>query len=86
MKYRSNFKIIHGDGKDGYPEKSVKQDYDGIHIGAACESIPYFLFQQLKRGGILVIPLKRDINQLKKFISLLRLNIFLVKKIKMNLR
>lgn len=58
MKYKSHFKIIHGDGKDGYPEKSVKQDYDGIHIGAACDYIPFHLLRQLKRKGIMIIPLK----------------------------
>ena len=63
-RYKRNFKILTKDGKLGHPSKSKEELYDGIHIGAACESIPYFLFQQLKRGGILVIPLKRDINQL----------------------
>lgn len=58
MKYKTHFKIIHGDGKNGYPEKSLKQDYDGIHIGAACDFIPFHLLRQLNRGGIMVIPLK----------------------------
>lgn len=59
-RYKRNFKIISKDGKLGHPSKRNEELYDGIHIGAACESIPYFLFQQLKRGGILVIPLRRE--------------------------
>ena len=62
--YKRNFKILSKDGKLGHPSKKNEELYDGIHIGAACESIPYFLFQQLKKGGILVIPLKRDMDQL----------------------
>ena len=63
-RYKRNFKIFSKDGKLGHPSKKNEELYDGIHIGAACESIPYFLFQQLKKGGILVIPLKRDMDQL----------------------
>ena len=63
-RYKRNFKIISKDGKLGHPSKKNEEIYDGIHIGAACDSIPYYLFQQLKRGGILVIPLKKNENNL----------------------
>ena len=59
-KYKRNFKIMYKDGKLGHPSKKNEEIYDGIHIGAACESIPYYLFQQLKKEGILVIPLKKN--------------------------
>ena len=55
--YEDNFKLIKGDGKKGYPEGSTDELYDGIHIGARCEKIPGTLLAQLKRGGIMVIPL-----------------------------
>jgi len=63
MKYKRNFKLLHIDGKFGYPKHKNQELYDGIHIGAACDYIPYFLFQQLKKGGIMVIPLKIKENQ-----------------------
>ena len=63
-RYKRNFKILSKDGKLGHPSKKNEEIYDGIHIGAACDSIPYYLFQQLRRGGILVIPLKKNENNL----------------------
>ena len=63
-RYKRNFKIISKDGKLGHPSKKNEEIYDGIHIGAACDSIPYYIFQQLKRGGILVLPLKKNENDL----------------------
>ena len=59
-RYKRNFKILSKDGKLGHPSKKNEEIYDGIHIGAACDSIPYYLFQQLRRGGILVIPLRKN--------------------------
>ena len=56
--YKRNFKILLKDGKLGYPSKINKEIYDGIHIGAASDTIPYYVLQQLKKGGILVLPLK----------------------------
>ena len=49
--------------KDLY--SSVKMEYDGINIGAACDYIPFHLLRQLKREGIMVIPLKVDENRLQ---------------------
>ena len=63
-RYKRNFKILSKDGKLGHPLRKNEEIYDGIHIGASCDSIPYYLFQQLKRGGILVIPLKKNENNL----------------------
>jgi protein-L-isoaspartate(D-aspartate) O-methyltransferase len=63
MKYKRNFNIMNKDGKLGYPSNSKEEKYDGIHIGASCEYIPFHLLNQLKKGGIMVIPLKiRDNN------------------------
>ena len=54
---RSNMKFIHGDGYKGYPRK-VKYD----RIIATCgsnNSYPPSLGEQLKEGGILLIPIKK---------------------------
>jgi len=52
--YKRNFEIRIGEGRDGVP--SLK--FDGIHIGADCKEIPPKLYNQLKIGGIMVLPLK----------------------------
>lgn len=65
LKNRGHLKIIKGDGKDGYPIKSVKMEYDGIHIGAAWDYIPFHLLRQLKKGGIMVLPLKMGSDRLQ---------------------
>tara|TARA_B100000902_G_C26919022_1_gene720757 strand:+ start:5 stop:502 length:498 start_codon:yes stop_codon:yes gene_type:complete len=62
--YKNSFVIKKGDGKLGYPNRKNNEIYDGIHIGAACDYIPHYILQQLKRGGILVIPLKLDKEKL----------------------
>ena len=41
------------DGFAGYEEAAP---YDAIHVGAAPETIPDALMQQLKPGGLLVLP------------------------------
>lgn len=41
------------DGFKGYPEQGP---YDAIHVGAAPETIPEALKQQLKPGGVLLLP------------------------------
>jgi len=58
LKYKRNFKILHKDGKKGFPENTKIEKYDGIHIGAACDFIPHALLAQLKKNGIMLIPLK----------------------------
>ena len=37
---------------------SSKEKYDAIHVGASCDSIPIYLVHQLKKGGLMVLPLK----------------------------
>ncbi len=45
--------VIHGDGTLGYPDKAP---YDRIIVTAAAPDIPKPLIEQLKPGGIMVIP------------------------------
>lgn len=45
--------VIHGDGSMGYEEKAP---YDRVFVTAAAPSIPSPLVEQLKVGGVLVIP------------------------------
>lgn len=52
--YKRNFEIRIGEGRDGVPH----HEFDGIHIGADCNEIPPKLYNQLKVGGIMVLPLK----------------------------
>jgi len=51
--YGDRITIICGDGSMGYPEKAP---YDRILVTAAAPDIPKPLIEQLKNGGILVIP------------------------------
>jgi protein-L-isoaspartate(D-aspartate) O-methyltransferase len=47
-------RIVQGDGKVGYPACAP---YDAIHVGAATEDIPAVLIQQLRVGGVMVLPI-----------------------------
>jgi len=51
--YGDRITIICGDGSLGYPEKAP---YDRILVTAAAPDVPKPLIEQLKTGGILVIP------------------------------
>ncbi|MEM2092695.1 MAG: hypothetical protein QXE16_00235 [Candidatus Bathyarchaeia archaeon] len=51
--YADRVTIICGDGSMGYPERSP---YDRILVTAAAPDIPSPLLEQLKPGGIMVIP------------------------------
>lgn len=51
--YSDRVTIIHGDGSQGYAEKAP---YDRILVTAAAPDIPKPLIDQLKNGGVLVIP------------------------------
>lgn len=52
--YPGHFHIYTKDGKLGMSHLK----FDGIHIGADCDEIPPKLYDQLKIGGIMVLPLK----------------------------
>ncbi len=51
--YADRVTVICGDGSKGYPEKAL---YDRIFVTSAAPKIPKPLIEQLKVGGILVIP------------------------------
>lgn len=50
-------KVSLRDGWVGMPEEAP---FDAIHVGASAESLPYQLVQQLKVGGVLIIPIGRQ--------------------------
>lgn len=58
--------IIHGDGSLGYPDQSP---YDRILVTAAAPEIPQPLVEQLKIGGVSVIP----VGSIHLFQSLIRI-------------
>ncbi|XHH07721.1 MAG: protein-L-isoaspartate(D-aspartate) O-methyltransferase [Candidatus Bathyarchaeia archaeon] len=59
--YGDRVSIINADGSKGYPEKTP---YDRIVVTAATPEIPSPLLDQLKSGGILIIPIgKSDLFQ-----------------------
>ena len=45
--------MVTGDGHDGY---SAKAPYDVIHVGRATPTVPQALYDQLKCGGRMIIP------------------------------
>ncbi|MEE8393733.1 MAG: protein-L-isoaspartate(D-aspartate) O-methyltransferase [Rhodospirillales bacterium] len=51
-----NVQVRHGDGFNGWSEHAP---YDAIMVTAAPESIPEKLIEQLKPGGLMVIPIGR---------------------------
>lgn len=60
----SDIVSIHmGDGTLGYPKKSVKETYDRIMVTAAAPHVPKYLLKQLKKGGLLMIPVGRPFVQ-----------------------
>lgn len=59
--------VIHGDGSLGYPEQSP---YDRILVTAAAPDVPPPLVEQLKIGGIMVVP----VGNTHLFQSLIRIN------------
>jgi protein-L-isoaspartate(D-aspartate) O-methyltransferase len=58
--------VIHGDGSQGYPDQSP---FDRIMVTAAAPEVPSPLLEQLKTGGVLVIP----VGSVHMFQSLIRI-------------
>ena len=58
--------VVEGDGSLGYPKGSHEMIYDRIIVTAASPVIPPHLQDQLKLGGILLLPLGRDLQTLVK--------------------
>jgi len=54
--YSDRVSVHLGDGTLGYPERSCEELYDRIVVTAAAPSIPQYLKIQLKKGGVLLIP------------------------------
>ncbi len=54
--YADRVSVHLGDGTLGYPEKSREETYDRIIVTAAAPHIPRYLVLQLKRDGMLLIP------------------------------
>lgn len=60
---KANISVICADGSKGLEKEAP---FDRILVSAAAEEIPKKLIWQLKVGGILVIPVKNSIVQIKK--------------------
>lgn len=58
-----NISTKHGDGWQGW---AAKAPFDAIIVTAAADSIPSVLLEQLNEGGIMVIPVGVDEQQLLK--------------------
>ena len=55
-----NVKIIHGDGKKGYPKEAP---YDKCIITAACDEVPKAIIGQVKINGRIVAPVNNLFGQ-----------------------
>jgi len=62
-KYSDRVFIFKGDGTLGYPKKSCEEIYDRIIVTAAAPHIPKYLLKQLKKGGLLLIPVGQPFIQ-----------------------
>jgi protein-L-isoaspartate(D-aspartate) O-methyltransferase len=58
-----NISTKHGDGWQGWPAKGP---FDAIIVTAAAESVPSALLEQLREGGVMMIPVGVDDQQLLK--------------------
>lgn len=68
LKKYPNIKFFYGDGYEGLPTYSP---FDKILITAAAPEIPPRLFEQLKVGGIMVLPLGTgEVQQMKRVTKL----------------
>jgi len=55
-----NFSLRAGDGSAGWPEAAP---FDGIVVSAAVPRVPVTLFEQLREGGRLILPVGSQISQ-----------------------
>ncbi|RTZ14963.1 protein-L-isoaspartate(D-aspartate) O-methyltransferase [Vibrio aquaticus] len=60
-----NVSTKHGDGWQGW---AAKGPFDAIIVTAAAESVPSALLEQLKEGGIMIIPVGVEDQQLLKIV------------------
>ncbi|MBX4195988.1 protein-L-isoaspartate O-methyltransferase [Candidatus Pacearchaeota archaeon] len=65
LKDKRNVHILHKNGMKGLLSHAP---YDRILVSAAFKEVPYYLKRQLKRGGILVVPVNHSIIKLRKHI------------------
>ena len=63
LKNYKNITILNQDGSKGLPKKAP---FDRILVSAAANKIPQSIINQFKDNGILVIPIKNSIFQIKK--------------------
>ncbi|MGH9601010.1 MAG: protein-L-isoaspartate(D-aspartate) O-methyltransferase, partial [Terriglobales bacterium] len=56
----TNFELRVGDGSLGWPEAAP---FDGIVVSAAVPRVPVTLFEQLREGGRLILPVGSQISQ-----------------------
>ena len=66
LKKYPNIKFFYGDGYEGLPTYAP---FDKILITAAAPDIPKKLLEQLKRGGMMVIPVGNDVQTMKRIIK-----------------
>ena len=58
-----NYKIVFGDGSKGLPEF---KPFDRILVGASAKKIPEALLEQLRVGGLMVIPVGNELFSVRK--------------------
>lgn len=63
----SAVKVFYGDGYEGLPTFAP---FNKILITAAAPEIPIQLLQQLRVGGILVVPVGKNVQQMKRLVKL----------------
>ncbi|MFB2733747.1 protein-L-isoaspartate(D-aspartate) O-methyltransferase [Shewanella mangrovisoli] len=59
-----NVSFKYGDGWQGWPNRSP---FDGIMVTAAAAKVPEALLSQLAEGGVLIIPVGEETQQLMRF-------------------
>ncbi len=59
-----NILVVNSEGSDGLKEQA---QFDRIIVSAAAKEIPVKLLRQLKSRGVMVVPVRNSILQIKKF-------------------